>query len=185
MSEQTPRREAPLDYPASPQVSRIPGAVSQPSPVRWMGPVALVISLLAAGAAGWALFKPATEVPKTSVFAGNPAAADPRADACKAVLLVAGGVARQSQTNLGPEPAAMETVAANTRLAMAGGAAYLREATPSNAPAELAEPITTLATQLQDIAQHFFVGETSANPEQAGRMAAATQTTEKLAGLCK
>ena len=132
MSEQTPRREAPLDYPASPQVSRIPGAVSQPSPVRWMG-----------------------------------------------------GVARQSQTNLGPEPAAMETVAANTRLAMAGGAAYLREATRSNTPAELAEPITTLATQLQDIAQHFFVGETSANPEQAGRMAAATQTTEKLAGLCK
>ena len=36
-------------------------AVSQPSPLRWMGPVALVISLLAAGGAGWALFKPATE----------------------------------------------------------------------------------------------------------------------------
>ena len=61
MSEQTPHREGPLDCPTSPQVSRIPVAVSQPSPLRWMGPVALVISLLAAGGAGWALFKPAPE----------------------------------------------------------------------------------------------------------------------------
>ena len=182
MSKHTPHREAPLDYPTSPGVSRVPVAVSQPSPVRWMGPVALVISLLAAGGTGWALFKPA---PAASDFASNPTAADPKADACNAVKLVVGGVARQSQTNLGPEPAAVEAVAANTRLAMAGGAAYLREATPSNTPAELAEPITTLATQLQDVAQHFFVGETSANPEQAGRLAAANETTMKLADLCK
>jgi hypothetical protein len=68
---------------------------------------------------------------------------------------------------------------------MAGGAAYLREATPSNNPAELAEPIAALAGQLQDIAQHFFVGQTSAVPEQADRLKAATETTTKLAELCK
>jgi hypothetical protein len=150
-----------------------------------MAPVALALSLLAAGGAGWALLKP-TPVPEPpSVFAANPTAADPKAQACKVAEVVAQGVALQSQANLGPEPVALETVAANTRLAMAGGASYLREATPSNTPAELAEPIAALAGQLQDIAQHFFVGQTSAVPEQADRLKAATETTTTLAELCR
>jgi hypothetical protein len=51
---------------------------------RWVAPLALVIALIAAAGAGWALFRP-----------------------------------------LGPEPAGLLAVAANARLAMAGGATYL------------------------------------------------------------
>ena len=157
--------------------------IKAPGPSRWIAPIALALSLLAAAGAVWALLKPAPEPP--GLFASNPPAADARAEACKGALLVAEGVALQSRANLGPDPVALDTVAANTRLAMAGGAAYLREATPSNTPAELAEPIAALASQLQDIAQHFFVGQTGAVPEQAARMKAATETTTKLAELCK
>lgn len=171
-----PYRDFPPTYGA-------PVAATRPGPARWMAPVALVLSLLAAGAAGWSLLKPAPQPP--GIFAANPAADDPKAAACQAVRLVAEGVATQSRTNLGPEPVALETVAANTRLAMAGGAAYLRESTPSNTPAELAGPIATLAGQLQDVAQHFFVGQTSKVPEQAERLKAAETTTDTIAGLCE
>ena len=152
-------------------------------PVGWIAPAALVLSLLAAAAGGWALLKPPP--PRPGIFATNPIAADPKAEACKVALLVAQGVALQSRTDLGQDPVALETVAANTRLAMAGGAAYLRDFTPSNTPAELSEPMATLANQLQDIAQHFFVGETGTAPEQADRMKAATDTTTKLAEVCR
>lgn len=174
--------EAALAYPIS--TGRAVQA-SRPAPGRWMAPVALVLSLLATAGAGWALLKPAPTPEPPGIFAANPTAADPKAEACKVAELVAQGVALQSQANLGPEPVALETVAANTRLAMAGGAAYLREATPSNTPAELAAPIAALAGQLQDIAQHFFIGQTSVVPEQADRLKAASETTSDLAGLCK
>lgn len=151
----------------------------------WMAPAALVLSLLAAGAAGWSLLKPAPVPAPPGVFAANPAADDPKAAACKAAALVSDGVSLQSRLSLGPDPVALETVAANTRLAMAGGAAYLRDNTPSNTPAELAEPIATLATQLQNAAQYFFVGQTSSVPEQADRLNAAATTSAKVADLCK
>jgi hypothetical protein len=173
--------DAALAYPTS-----IGGpATSRPAPGRWMAPVALALSLLAAGGAGWALLKPTPTPEPPGIFAGNPTADDPKAKACKVAEVVAEGVALQSRANLGPEPVALETVAANTRLAMAGGAAYLREATPSNTPTELAEPIAALASQLQDIAQHFFVGQTGAVPEQAARLQAATETTTTLVRICK
>ncbi len=170
---------------ASPVSSGGPVVTSRPAPGRWMAPVALLLSVLAAAGAGWALLKPAPEATPPGLFAGNPAATDPKAEACRVAELVAEGVALQSRANLGPEPVALETVAANTRLAMAGGAVYLRENTPSNTPAELAEPISALAGQLQDIAQHFFVGQTSAVPAQADRLKAATETTKKIAENCK
>ena len=171
------------DYPAAP---RVPVAVAAPSPARWIAPTALVLSLLAVGAAGWSLFKPVPQPKEAApvIFSG-PKADDPKDAACNATDLVASGVMRQSQVNLGPEPAALETVAANTRLAMASGAIYLRDTVPVNTPPELAEPITVLAKQLQDAAQHFFVGQTSADPEQSGRLAAAAESTKKIAELCK
>jgi hypothetical protein len=173
----------PLDYPA---VSRVPVTVASPPPARWIAPTALVLSVLAVAAAGWSLFKPAPEPKEAApVFFSGPAADNPKEAACKAADLVASGVMRQSQVNLGPEPAALETVAANTRLAMASGAIYLRENVPVNTPPELAEPITTLAKQLQDAAQHFFIGQTSGDPQQGGRLASAAESTKKIAELCK
>ncbi|WP_313673421.1 hypothetical protein [Mycolicibacterium sp.] len=173
------------DYP---RTSGEPVVTSRSSGPGWMAPVALALSVLAAAAAGWSLFKP-TPVPEApeapGTFSANAAAADPKAAACKTVALVAEGVSLQSRIDLGPEPVALETVAANTRLSMVGGSVYLRENTPSNTPAELAEPIGALANQLQEAAQYFFVGQTSSVPEQAERLKAAATTSEKLAGLCK
>jgi hypothetical protein len=173
------------DYPRTSGESVV---TSQRSGAGWMAPVALALSVLAAAAAGWSLFKPAPapEAPEVhNVFSANATAENPKATACKAVALVADGVSLQSRIDLGPEPAALETVAANTRLSMVGGAAYLRQNTPSNTPAEIAEPIAALATQLQDAAQYFFVGQTSSVAEQAERLKTAAATSEKLAGLCK
>ncbi len=168
-------QQYPPQYPAA--------AATKAGPSRWLAPVALVLSLLALAGSLWALLKPAPERP--GMFAGNPAATDAKDVACKGAMLVAEGVALQSRANLGPDPVALDTVAANTRLAMSGGAAYLRDFTPSNTPAELAEPIGLLAVQLQEIAQHFFVGQSGSVPEQTDRMRAATDTTNKLIDLCQ
>ena len=154
-------------------------APERPGPARWMASIAIMVSLLAAAAAVWALLKPTPEPP------GNPAAADPKATACNAFFLVSKGVALQSRKDLGPEPAAQDAVAANARLAMAGGSAYLRDTVPSNTPPELAEPLTTFADQLQTIAQYYLAGMNNNDPEQAARLTAADETTATLIGLCK
>lgn len=154
---------------------------SRPGPTRWLAAVSTVISLLAAGTAAWALLKPAP-VPEP---VGNPVAADPKATACDAFVLVSKGVAIQSRKDLGPDPAAREAVAANARLAMAGGAAYLRDTVPSNTPPELAEPLRTFADQLQTIAQYYLAGQVNDDPEQAARLTAADESTKKLIELCK
>lgn len=161
----------------------LPGAAdpSRTGPARWLAALATAISLLAAVAAGWALLKPAP-VPEP---VGNPAAADPKATACGAFVLVSKGVAIQSRKDLGPDPAAREAVAANARLAMAGGAAYLRDTVPSNTPPELAEPLRTFADQLQTIAQYYLAGQVNEDPEQAARLTAADDSTKKLIELCK
>lgn len=184
MAETNPGSEdGVIDYPV---VSRTPVAIADPPSPRWIAPTALVISLLAAAAAGWSLFKPAPQPPEASpaVFSG-PKADNPKEVACQATALVANGVLRQSTMEIGPEPAALEAVAANTRLAMAGGAAYLRDTVPVNTPPELAEPIAALARQLQDGAQYFLVGETSNQPDQGARLKAATESTKRVADLCK
>lgn len=161
----------------------LPGAAdpSRTGPARWLAALATAISLLAAVAAGWALLKPAP-VPEP---VGNPATADPKATACDAFVLVSKGVAIQSRKDLGPDPAAREAVAANARLAMAGGAAYLRDTVPSNTPPELAEPLRTFADQLQTIAQYYLAGQVNEDPEQAARLTAADDSTKKLIELCK
>lgn len=191
MSEPTP---GPVNPPRDHHSGSHAAVPARSAPARWIAPLALALSLAAAAAAGWALLKPAPapmleQAPAPApgpvgAFAGNPAAADPKAEACRVARLVIDGVSMQSQVSLGPEPLALETVAANTRLAMVGGAAYLRQVTPSNTPPELAEPISVLAGQLQDVAQHFFVGQVSALPEQGGRLAAASATSEAIVQLC-
>jgi len=164
----------PLPYPGE-------AAPSRPGPAQWMAALALVIALIAAGTAVWALLKPAPAPEPV----GTPAAADPKATACDAFLLVSQGVAIQTRKDLGPEPAAREAVAANARLAMAGGAAYLRDTMPSNTPPQLAEPITTFADQLQTISQYYLAGQLNDDPEQAARLPAADGTTKKLIELCR
>ncbi len=181
MSQMNPGAQ---DYPPNfPPVAPPPAPTTRQSTAGWLAPLALVISLLAAAGAGWSLFKPHT--PATpSIFAANPTAENPKDAACKAFVLVAKGASLQSQRDLGREPVALETVAANTRLALASGAIYLRDKVPSNTPPELAEPLAKLSGQFQEIAQHFFAGQTSSDAEQGARLKAADETSKKLLELC-
>lgn len=177
MSEPT---SDPTVYPAgatNPTISYPPVAQGRGG-AGWMAPVALVVSLLAAGAAIWGLLKPAPQV-------GNPAVADPKAQACSAFFLVSNGVALQSRLDAGPDPVAQQAIAANARLAMSGGADYLRSKMASNLPAELAGPLTSFADQLQTISQYYLAGQNNENPEQAARLAEADKSSKNIAGLCK
>ena len=172
-----------VDYPA---VSRVPVVIPEPPQPRWIAPTALALSLIAAAAAGWSLFKPApTPVEAAPSFFSGPAADNPKEVACRATDLVASGFVRQSTANLGPEPVQLETVAANTRLAMTSGALYLRDTVPVNTPPELAEPITTLAKKFQEAAQYYFVGASGNQPDQRARLDAAADATNTVAKLCK
>lgn len=165
----------PIGYPPLP----LPPVPAR-GPATWIAPLALVISLLAAGIAAWAALKPAPVAE-----AGNPAVADPKGQICSAFFLVSNGVALQSRLNVGPDPSAQQAIAANARLAMSSGADYLRTKLASNTPASLAEPITTFADQLQTIAQYYLAGDNNDNPDQAARLKEADVSSKNIAGLCK
>ncbi|MGV0992175.1 MAG: hypothetical protein ACOYB7_07955 [Mycobacterium sp.] len=166
----------PINYPMMPQQP-----VQGRGPAGWIAPLALVVSLLAAGLSGWALLKPAPQ----PASVGNPAVADAKGQACSAFFLVSNGVALQSRLNAGPDPVAQQAIAANARLAMSGGADYIRTKLASNTPAEIAEPLASFADQLQTIAQYYLAGQTNENPEQAARLATADTSSKELAALCK
>ena len=188
MSDPTSHDEPTEVRAGSAAMSRVPVQVAAPARTGWIAPVALVIALLAAAAAGWALFRPA---PDTST-ATNAATKsdDPKATVCKAFKTVSDAVYIQTNKAPGPDlgpatPAAVEAIAANARLAMAGGANYLLDNLPSNTPDELAGPIRSFAGQLNSIAMNLLAGIPNDRPEQAYLLHSAEESNKKLAELCK
>ncbi|MFM8597851.1 MAG: hypothetical protein ACKOB8_02425 [Mycobacterium sp.] len=161
-----------------------PVPVAKPSAARWIAPLALVIALLAAGAAGWALVKPE---PKTATPG---AVADPKVEVCGAFKTVSEAVSLRTNitppADLGPVTAfATEAIAANARLAMAGGAAYLLDKLPPNTPEELAGDVRSLADDLNTIAMNALAGVSNDTPDQSTRLRSAEATSKKIAALCK
>jgi hypothetical protein len=197
MSDLTPRHES-NDLPDEvyendevyeevrrPTVSRVPAQVSSRSRMGWIAPVALVISLLAAAAAAWTLFKPA---PEASTAAAK--SDDPKASVCKAFKTVSDAVFFQTNRSPNPElgpaiPAAMEAIAANARLAMSEGASFLLAHVPSNAPEELAKEARTFAGQLSNISMNALAGIPNDKPEQAELLKSAEKSNTKISDLCK
>lgn len=182
MSEPTSNADETTAAP-EPTISRVPVQVSRPAPAGWIAPVALVLSLLAAVAAGWSLLKPAAA-------GGNAAADDPKGQVCKAFKTVSDAVyLRTNQApapNLGPvTPVAVDAIAANARLAMAGGASYLLNTLPSNAPADLAKEVRSFAGNLDNIAMNALAGIANDRPEQAGLLKSAEEANKKIVELCK
>lgn len=151
----------------------------------WVAPLALVIALLAAGAAGWALLRPAPRAAAPTAPAPPQAAGDPKVNACAAYRIVTAAVGLQTHTDLGPDPAAVQAVAANARLAMAGGATYLLARTGPGTPPELASAIGDFARSLQDISMNALAGVTNDDPAQAARLRDAEATNARIADLCK
>ena len=174
MPEPTPQPEA---SPASHNASR--GA--RPAQA-WVAPVALAISLIAAVAAGWALLRPTAPAtaPTTPAQGG-----DPKTNACEAYRTVTAAVSLQTHADAGADPAAVQGVAANARLAMSGGATYLLAHLNTGTPAELADAIRSFASELQDISMNALAGQSNSDPGQAARLRDAEPANNRISEICK
>ena len=175
----------PKTYPAAPPVSR-------PRTAGWIAPLALVISLLAAGTAGWAAFKPAPEPAPAAAPVADTSndSANPTGQICDAFGTVSDAVFRYSHANPTGEPgvalaAAQEAIAANARLAMSGGSTYLLRNLSSNTPAELADSVRSFASTLDTIAMRLLAGVPDDNPDMVNLLKTADESGKKVSGLCK
>lgn len=179
--------EGSADASAEPTVSRVPQKVARAaSPLT---SVALVIALIAAGLAVWALMRS----PEESSAAGGVPSGDASAPAspedakqrvCDAAQVVTVAVQLQTNANLGSEPAAVEAVAANARLAMLGGGEYLLSQIEAGTPADLADAARSFGSTLRVVGINQLAGVPSTNPDQEGRLREAEGYRNTLAKLC-
>ncbi|MGD9517792.1 MAG: hypothetical protein AB7V49_27345, partial [Mycolicibacterium sp.] len=86
--------------------------------------------------------------------------------------------------NIGQEPAAVEAVAANARLAMLGGGDYLLSQISSDTPQDLADAARAFGTTLQQIGANALAGVPNDEDLQAGRIRDAEASRNKLSQLC-
>ncbi|AKK28895.1 hypothetical protein [Mycobacterium sp. EPa45] len=149
------------------------------SSVGWVAPLALVVALIAAGLAGWALLRPA---PSSPAPAAAPQSGDPKASACDAYRTVSAAVSLQTHADPGAE---VQGVAANARLAMSGGATYLLAHLSPATPGDLADAIRGFAAGLQDISVNALAGVPNTDPIQAERLSNAEKANSRIAELCK
>lgn len=154
-----------------------------------MAPAALVIALVAAGTAVWAVTSKApseassqTASQEAEVTAEQSAVSKTRV--CDAVTTVTKAVQLQTFANLGPDPVAQTAVAANARLALFGGGAYLLDRLDDATSPELADPVRRFAETLQDIGMNALTGVTNEDPVQQGRLAEGDEARKEIAGLC-
>lgn len=159
-------------------------AESQARP--WIAPAALLIAVIAAGLAVWAVLKPPQDQASPASDAQQSAdAGDPKARACAAFTTVTAAVKLQTHTDAGAEPGLVQAVAANSRLAMSGGASYLLAQTAPDTPTELAGAIRRFAADLQGISMNALAGVPNEDPAQSARLRDAEELNGKIAALCK
>jgi hypothetical protein len=172
--------ESPSKESKESSVSRQPVTIRVQSP--WIAPVALGIAVIAVGIALWAVLSTrASSAPAATAQQ----TADAKNRACTAYNAVRAAVALQTHGDLGPEPVAVQTVAASARLAMSSGASYLLARLDPATPAELANPIRAFADDLQDISMNAQAGLASTDPAQSGRLHDGETVSAKIADLCK
>jgi hypothetical protein len=160
-------------------------ASSQPAG-RWVAPAALVIAVIAVGVAIWALVRSPGEAAATS---GEPAVSaqqpdDAKTHVCAAFDVVRKAVSRQTNTDLGSDPVAKETVAANARLATLGGGEYLLSRLDSATPPELADAVRLFATNLQDIGMNQLAGVPNTDPAVAARLSEVQAASPQITEMC-
>jgi hypothetical protein len=145
---------------------------------------ALVVALVAAGLAVWALVK---EPSKEGVFTGT-ATDDPKGSICESFNVIRNGV--QINTNLqppgGPEDVTGSmAVAANARLALYDGGQYLLARLQPDTPADLADAVRKFANNLMDIGARSTSGIPNSDPGQAARLKEADEANKTITDLCK
>jgi hypothetical protein len=148
---------------------------------------ALVIALIALGVATWMLVQSPAE---PSVTMTEPAVNAQQSDVakgrvCGAFDIVRKAVSKQTNTDLGRDPIAMEAVAANARLATLGGGDYLLSRLDPAAPPELADAVRALANNFQDIGMNQLVGVPNTAPAVAALLGQAQAASDHIALLCR
>jgi hypothetical protein len=104
---------------------------------------------------------------------------------CQAFDLVRNAVSLQTNANLGTDPAAVQAVAANARLATLGGGQFLLTRLDAKAPADLTDAVRSFATDLQDIGMSQLAGTRGDDPAQTNRTNNLQTTANRIADLCK
>jgi hypothetical protein len=161
-----------------------------------MSRIALVVAVIAAGTAVWALLRPAGDATHREPSPGAPSSAAPssaaegrpgdaKAHVCAAFDTVRNAVSLQTNTNLGPDPVAREAVAGNARLATLGGGTYLASRIDPAAPAELTDAVRTFANQLQDIGIKQLAGIPNTDGALSAQFDDAQKTSTHITDLCK
>jgi len=148
-------------------------------PLRWATPVALVVAVIAVALAIWALVDDSSNTATTSL------PGDPKTRVCTAFGTVSEAVPLQTNNDLGAQTVAQAAVAANARLALVGGGQYLLNSLDSETPAELADPVRSFATNLQDIGMNALAGLENSDPDQVVRMAEVDATRNLIMDLCE
>jgi hypothetical protein len=155
------------------------------------------VALVAVGLAAWALMKePKSSEPAqasqssestNSVFTGD-VTDDPKRSICEDFNLVRVGV--QANTNLkppgGPEDVTGAlAVAANARLSLSEGGAFLLSRLEPDTPQDLTDAVRKFANQLMDIGARSIAGIPNSDPDQAARLKDADASSAAVANLCK
>ena len=145
----------------------------------WIAPAALAVALISVAIAVWALVKsPSSEgVAKLSED-------DAKAQICEAFQIVRGGIALQTNADLGPDPVAAQAVAANARLSTLGGGLFLLSRLNDGAPTELADAVRSFATDIEYVGMVQLSGAAPDDPAQVDRTNRAQAASNKIGELC-
>lgn len=130
----------------------------------------------------WALLSVPDQMSASSD--GTPLTGDGKNRVCTAGHVVAMAVQLQTNANIGSEPAAVEAVAGNARLAMLGGGDYLLSQIGTDTPADLADAARSFGNTLQQIGVNALAGVSNDDKLQAGRYRAAEESRSTLAKIC-
>ncbi|UXA17521.1 hypothetical protein [Mycobacterium sp. SMC-4] len=143
----------------------------------WVAPAALVVAVIAAVLAAWGLLRSPED-------ASRGAGTVDAAQLCAAFETVRNAVSLQTNADLGPDPVAAQSVAANARLATLGGGQYLLWQVTEADSGELADAVHSFAEDLTEIGMGQLAGARSEDPAQSERMNNAQTTAARVDELC-
>ena len=122
--------------------------------------------------------------PAAAVVVTPQEAAAAEARVCAAYATVRQAVLLQTHADGGDDPVAVTAVAANARLAMAAGGAYLLARLDPATPPPLAAAVRSFAEVLEDIAMNALAGVPNEDPAQATRLREAEVASARVADFC-
>ena len=180
-----PIPEGPIPEGAGPRPEVAQPARGGAKPPGWIAPIGLALAVVAVALAAWSLLRPAPEPASSDSAPSAEQQASAKTGTCKAFAMVSKAVALQTHADLGPDPVAKETVAANARLAMFGGGSYLLAHIDPATPDDLAAAAKSFANGLQDIAVYALAGVPNIEATQAARLRDAESASNRVAQQCK